>query len=294
MRQSVKRNLLAAFRYLLRPLVRIAIRNGITYPQFAGMVQDAFVNVAVSRLRTERRDVTVDAISVMTEVGAAEVGALLNSDDDARISEAELTIGAATRILVGWHTDRDYVGPYGLVRDLQFSVSDAERRKEILSFEDLAQKYCPSYPPRALLDELVGTSCVKDLGNGFFRAQTRSYVPEQLSPANIRQFARVLHNMAETLELNLRATADESRRLERTVFADFGLPRKDLAGFDAYVRERAQIFADDVDNWLSDRSFEGQVDAVQTGVGFYHYVVNEEDERDFGETFKSEGVKDEN
>ena len=32
---------------------------------------------------------------------------------------------------------------------------------------------------------------------------------------------------------------------------------------------------------------------VQTGIGFYHYVVNEEDERDFGKTLRVEGVKDE-
>ena len=52
--QSVKHNLLAAFRYLLRPLVRIAIRNGIAYPDFAGMVQDAYVNVAAAQLKGVR------------------------------------------------------------------------------------------------------------------------------------------------------------------------------------------------------------------------------------------------
>jgi hypothetical protein len=66
--QSVKHNLLAAFRYLLRPLVRIAIRNGIVYPDFAGMVQDAYVNVAVAQLKAAEREVTPDAVSIMTEV----------------------------------------------------------------------------------------------------------------------------------------------------------------------------------------------------------------------------------
>jgi hypothetical protein len=54
-----------------------------------------------------------------------------------------------------------------------------------------------------------------------------------------------------------------------------------------YVRERGQIFADDMDNWLSTRSKKGEADTVQTGIGFYHYVVNEEDERDFGESLIS-------
>ena len=81
--QSVKHNLLAAFRYLLRPLVRIAIRNGIAYPDFAGMVQDAYVNVAVAQLKASGRELTPDAISVMTEVTSEDVQELLLSPDDA-------------------------------------------------------------------------------------------------------------------------------------------------------------------------------------------------------------------
>src|SRR6185437_13482346 len=84
--QSVKHNLLAAFRYLLRPLVRIAIRNGIAYPDFAGMVQDAYVNVAVAQLKGGGRELTPDAISVMTEISSDDVRDLLLSPDDAKLN----------------------------------------------------------------------------------------------------------------------------------------------------------------------------------------------------------------
>jgi hypothetical protein len=291
-RQSVKHNLLAAFRYLLRPLVRIAIRNGIAYPDFAGMVQDAYVNVAISQLKAAGRELTPDAISIMTEVSADEIEKLLESPDDARLSEVEQKINAAARVLVGWHTDRDYIGPYGLVRDLPFARSDSPGKRDVRGFVELAQRYCQGYPPKVLLDELVRTTCVQDLGNGFYRALTRSYFPEQLSAESIRRFAQVVHNVTETLEVNLRRSETGERRVERTVFADYGLPRGALGAFDKYIRDRGQIFADDIDNWLSARSHEGEADTVQTGIGFYHYVVNEEDERDFGKTLRVEGAKD--
>ena len=291
MGQSVKHNLLAAFRYLLRPLVRIAIRNGIAYPDFAGMVQDAYVNVAAAQLKAAARDPTPDAISIMTEVSSDDVRELLLSPNDAKLGEAEQKINAAARVLVGWHTDREYIGPYGLVRDLPWT--DLPGKRDVRGFVELAQRYCQGYPPQVLLDELVRTACVQDLGNGFYRALTRSYVPEQLSAESIRRFAQVVHNVIETLELNLRRSDSGFRRVERTVFADYGLPREALGAFDKYIRDRGQIFADDIDNWLSARSYEGQQDTVQTGIGFYHYVVNEEDERDFGKTLRVEGVKDE-
>ena len=251
------------------------------------MVQDAYVNVAAAQLRSSDRELTPDAISIMTEVPAEEVRDLLLSPDDGKISEVEQKINAAARVLVGWHTDREYIGPYGLVRDLPFSRSDLPGKRDVRGFVELAERYCEGYPPQVLLDELVRTACVQNLGNGFYRALTRSYVPEQLSAESIRRFAQVVHNVTETLEVNLRRSESGERRIERTVFADYGLPRDQLAAFDKYIRDRGQIFADDIDNWLSARSEEGQANTVQTGLGFYHYVVNEEDERDFGKTLKS-------
>jgi hypothetical protein len=230
----------------------------------------------------------------MTEVAPVDVQEALGSTDTVKVGDAEQRINAAARVLVGWHTDRDYIGPYGLVRDLAFARTDVPAKRDVSGFVELAKQYCPAIPPKVLLDELIRTGCVQDLGNGFYRALTRSYVPEQLSPESIRRFAQVVHNVTETLEVNLRRSVRGTGRVERTVFADFGLPRNDLAAFDKYVRERGQLFADDIDNWLSDRSHEGHPDAVQTGIGFYHYVVNNDDERDFGKALLIEGTGDEN
>jgi hypothetical protein len=286
MSQSVKRNLLAAFRHLLKPLVRIAIRNGVAFPDFAGALQDAYVNVASTELRGSGRVPTADAISVMTEVIPEDVRMVMGSHVDAKVTEADSKINAAARILVGWHTDRDYIGPYGLVRDLQFSGSRAAGKKDAIGFLELTQRYCPEIPARALLDELIRTGCVQDLGNEYFRAITRSYVPEQLSTESIRRFAQVVHNVTETLEVNLRRSVRGTGRIERTIFADYGLPRNEIAAFDKYVRERGQLFADDIDNWFSERSRQRLDDVIFTGIGIYHYVVNEEDEQDFGKSLQ--------
>ena len=78
------------------------------------MVQDAYVNVASAQLKAAGRELTPDAISIMTEVTPDDVRELLLSPDDAKLGEAEQKINAAARLLVGWHTDRDYIGPiYG-------------------------------------------------------------------------------------------------------------------------------------------------------------------------------------
>ena len=287
--QSVKHNLLAAFRHLLRPLVRIALKNGVTFPAFAGALRDAYIKVASADLKASQTAISGDAISLLTEIDATQVTEVLQAPDVVEFGGADRGVNSVARVLLGWHTDRDYIGPYGLVRDLAFAPEEAQAKKDVSGFVDLARRYCPGISARVVLDELVRTGCVQDLGNGFYRALTRLYVPEQLSAESIRRLAEVIYNVTETLEVNFRKSVRGTGRIERTVYADYGLRPSDLAAFDKYVRERGQLFADDIDNWLSERSQEGHQDAVQTGIGFYHYVVNNNDDKDFRRVLRIEG-----
>jgi hypothetical protein len=179
-------------------------------------------------------------------------------------------------ILGAWHSDPKYAGPYGVLRDLPFSRTAAERFD---TFTDLVQTHCPGVNPQVALDELMRVGAVQDVGNGFYRPTRRSYVPDPLSATNIFYIARVVHNLCETLEVNLRPESAGGKGLvERSIFTQYGIPKKDHPAFDKFIRERGQAFADDVDNWLTPRDQEGIADAMQVGVSFYHYIVNEDDE----------------
>jgi hypothetical protein len=252
------------------------------FPEFTSALADAYVRVASAEIKAANGEVSVDAIHLVTEVDKSTAAEILASPIDTALPEAGKKVTATARVLLEWHSDRDYIGPYGLVRDLPFANTDPKR--DATSFTALATKYCPSIPPKALLDELIRTGSVQDLGNGFYRAISRSYLPEQLSPESLRYFSQVVHRHIDTLEFNLRGPESVTgRRLDRTVYPEFGLAKTDLPAFDRYLRQRAQLFADDVDNWLTDRSpgSDPTVEVVQTGVSFYHYVANEGDEDDF-------------
>jgi Family of unknown function (DUF6502) len=262
------------------------VRNGVTYPEMADMLADSYVNVASAEIRAAGQVVDATAIAVMTAMSVETAQAAIDLPLDAELGDLEKKINAAARLLVGWHTDREYVGPYGLVQELPFDQSDRATRVEGMSFIELAERHCPGIPARSLLNELVRAGCVQEIGNGFYRATRRSYVPEKLSAESIRRFAQVIHNVSETLEFNLRKTEPGSGRIERTVFADYGLSQSDLGDFNRYLRDRGQAFSDDIDNWLARRSKKGDGVRVQTGMGLYHYVVNEQDEKDFNESLR--------
>jgi hypothetical protein len=281
---SVKSSLLVALRYLLKPLVRMALKNGVLFPEFSTALKQAYLDVASRQNRSARIAVTGEGMFVMTGITASEADNILraNAAPSAIDVDAELPL---PRILNAWHTDARFTGPYGVLRDLEFTPSTANsgQPKGNDSFADLVHAYFPEISPKAVLDELLRLGCVKEVGNGFYRAIRRSYVPDPLSEDSIRLFAQIGHNFLESLEVNVRPESIGGKGLvQRFVYADNGISGEALDRFGAHVRERGQVFADDIDDWLtaSQEKKENQ-GRFRTGVGYYHYVVNDDDELEF-------------
>jgi hypothetical protein len=285
---SVKSSLLVAFRYLLKPLIRLAVKNGVSYPEFSASLKQAYVDVASRQINAAGNTVTAEGIFVITSVEATEVERMLRAGSAPQMELDAQAQSPLPRVLNAWHTDSRYTGPYGVLRDLEFTRSAAS---EGLAFSDLAAAYCPGISPRALLDELIRTGCVKEVGSGFYRALGRSYVPDPLSDESIRLVAQVVHNLCETLEVNLRPESRNAKGLvQRTVYTRTGLSPAAMGRLESHVRERGQLFAEQIDDWfVNNQEPEGSQGRFKTGVGFYHYVVNDEDELEFSKDLPLEG-----
>jgi hypothetical protein len=74
---------------------------------------------------------------------------------------------------------------------------------------------------------------------------------------------------------------NSTKRLERFVVADRGLPADVVPKFEAYARERTIEFLLDLDNWLTPYSAPGAPDEsrTQTGLNIFLYVEPNPDER---------------
>jgi hypothetical protein len=292
--QSVKSNLIAAFRHLLKPLVRLAIKNGVSIREFSQAIKGTYVDVATKQISSAGDKATREAISVMLNVDTTDIADILSTPTSANFQYEDDQSSPVSRVLAGWFTDPRSSGPYGVLVDLPFEARGDSTRGSPVTFSDLALKYCPGTPAKELLDESIRTGCVITVGSGFFRAVKRSYVPDPLSAVSISHFAHVVHNLCESFEINLRAESGGGKGLfERTVISDTRLTREDLQAFDKYVRNRGQLFADDIDNWLTSRSAPGpkDVNPVNTGIGIYHFVINDEDDREFAQIPTIEGMK---
>lgn len=273
--ESVKENLLAALRYILVPLCRIAVRNGIRSGELTTAMAEALTRAADAELRASGiTDASDEEIAQRSGLTAEQVRSARRNDGGS--TGVKNFSFAAQEVLAGWHADRSYSGPYGLVLDIPFRANTPGHGSR--SFEALVRKYAgPSASPRVVLDELLKTKNVVDLGDEILRSATRAYRPERLSPESIQRFATVVHNLIGTTAVNLHREVPGTGLMEQVVFADFGLTTEGLQKFNLFIRSRGQSFADEVDTWLSEQSNAERRGSISTGIGLYHYVESDED-----------------
>ena len=147
------------------------------------------------------------------------------------------------------------------------------------TFVRLVQQYSGDMTPRAMLDELLRVGAVVETDRNWFRVVRREYVPQTLAPDFLERVGRGVHDFIHTVEENMQKSGDEAGRFERTVRPDIGLKPEDLPVFDAYVRQKCQSLLEEIDNWLTklDSPDPKRGDnVIRTGVGIYHFVVQEE------------------
>ena len=73
MSDSVKTGLLAAYYKLLRPLIRILLRHGITYAEISEVIKRVYVQTAAEEFRVPGKKMTKARIAIVTGLTRKEV-----------------------------------------------------------------------------------------------------------------------------------------------------------------------------------------------------------------------------
>lgn len=266
MEVDLKAALLAAYARLLRPLVQILLRNGVSYDEFANTAKQVFVVTAAQGSSGSTTNVPIATVAMRTGLSQQEVGAVLASADHAEIDS---TLSDIVSLLGGWHTDVEFTGPYGLPLELPF---DHEGRP---SFSELVRRYCPNAEPARLLRRMLAVGAIRQADDGWLTVLTRTYLPNAENIDSIERLGQTVSRLVDTLDFNRQEPNPESRLFERTVSADYGLKQKDLPALSGFIQARGQRLLEEIDNWLSTRDQpdpDGKDVVVQTGLGIYHYV----------------------
>ncbi len=160
--------LAAAVRSVLRPLVRILLRNKVDVWTLVEAVKQIYVDVAAKEFPAGERKPTVSRVSLLTGLTRKEVSRLWEADESAGVDSARYS--RAAQVIRGWLRAPGYQDERGRPRELAF---DGARR----SFSELARRFGADVTPRALLDELLQAGAVERNAAGRLRLLARGYVP---------------------------------------------------------------------------------------------------------------------
>jgi hypothetical protein len=254
----------------------VLIRAGIRFDEFAELARGVFVETAIRDGLDNVAIPTRVRVSVVTGVSKQQVDYYIDNKD--AIPSAKPTLASImVEVLQKWHTDPQYVGPYGIPLELEFEVGSGGR-----CFRTLVSLVDETVSAGIVLEELLRVGSVTYSGEQHLRAVSRYFMmPEPMSPQQVENFGNTLTRLAQTLEFNM-DPKNPKKRLERFVLADRGLPADVLPKFESYARERATELLLDLDNWLTPYSASNSADdspRIAAGLNIFLYVDPPADEK---------------
>lgn len=248
---------------ILRPLIRILLRNGVTYRAFAETAKAVYVEVATADFHIHGRKQTDSRISVITGLSRKEVKRV-KSLPLSEVGNDLARYNRASRVISGWTQDRDFMDSQGNPLDLKMDEADN-------SFGELVRRYSGDAPPRAVLDELEQVGAVQRLDDETLCLVTRGYIPQTDSPERLGIFGVMAADLLHSSDYNLK---DESAKpYFQRVVANERIPAAATDEFQQVTRRYCQQFLEKLDQWLAENEVAADSDQElrRIGVGIYYF-----------------------
>lgn len=205
--------LVRALRHVLRPLVRLMLAQGITYPYLAELLKGLFVEVADKDFRIGNKLPTDSRISLVTAVHRKDVSRLRQAlDASADTTPSVVSLGA--QLVAVWLGTPRYLDQTGRPLALPRFVSEGGE----LSFEGLVASVNSDIRSRVVLDEWLRLGVVRFDEQRRVCLNAEAFVPGKGFDEKAFYLGHNLHDHAAAAAHNL--LGGQPAFLERSVHYD--------------------------------------------------------------------------
>lgn len=255
--------LITAVTRLLRPLVRIMLRNGVPCGVFEETVRWVYADIAMREFGLAGKKPSVSRAAVITGLSRKEIVRLQEITRPHEVAVAQQYNRAAS-VITGWLRDPRFHTPAGEPADLRL---DDE-------FVELVKAFSRDVPARAVLDELRNVGAVESLPDDRVRLLARAYLPRTDDLAKLEILGTDVKFLLNTLDHNL-ICPPGTQLFQRKVIYD-NLPAEVLATLHAQASRDSQTLLETLDKHFStyDRDINPAVEGTgrkRAGVGIYYF-----------------------
>jgi hypothetical protein len=196
---------------VLQPLVRLLVRQGVTYPALTAALKRMFVSAAQQELQAQGMARTDSAVTLLSGVHRRDVRELTRGS--AQRAAAELRpapLSLAAEVLARWLSDPLFTDPQGGPAPLPRGSTEPH------GFDALVAGVSSDVRARAVLEELLRLGVVHEEA-GQVHLHSQGFAPQQGFDEMAWLFADNLHDHAAAAAANLQG---EGNFLEQAVFVD--------------------------------------------------------------------------
>lgn len=246
---------------VLRPLVRIMIRNGVSSGTLEELVRKAYVDEAFDIGKKNQHKTTVSSVSAQTGLSRKEVKRL-NELSDTHNTDIEQKYNRAVRVISGWVNEKAFTDTSGSAKALPM---DGDKG----SFSALVKQFSGDIPTKAMLDLLTAADCVQ-VEDKKVQLIKHAYVPGKDSAEIIQILGTDANELINTIDHNL--TANESDKRYQRKVSCVALNNDAIEEFINLSKTQSQSLLEKLDAWLSQHEINPDDENTSyVSLGIYYY-----------------------
>jgi hypothetical protein len=230
---------------ILRPLVRMLIRQGVAHRTLEDYVREAYVLEGEEELLGNGGKVTVSSLAVLTGLSRKEVKRIKDSAADGEEGDAAQR-HRIVRLLGAWSNHPDF-SENGEGRALPIQGEQ--------SFTELVKRFSGDMTPVSTLSLLEQSGNVLRVGDELFLIK-KHYLPVQTPTQQLALFGTDVNELMQTIIHNL-SSKHQERWFQRKV-SNAQVSVDALAAFKQYAAEKSMALLEDYDEWLSKHEISNQ------------------------------------
>nr|CAA6822269.1 MAG: Unknown protein [uncultured Thiotrichaceae bacterium] len=252
--------------HILRPLVRILHRKGISFAEFSQIARQVYVETAEHSLIASDGKATTSRIAITTGLTRKDVAQLRKTTTSDELLAVRYNRGV--RVISGWISDVEFQNAKGEPAKLLLQGADN-------SFENLVNRYSGDMPYRAMLMELQQSKLVEVSDNGSLTLLNKAYIPQSDETEKLSIMGRDVGLLITTIDHNLQPTEGKPPYFQRKVSYN-NVPQDAADQFKQMVHQHGMSLLIKFNDWLAEHDLDTNPDAsgsnsVMTGVGIYYF-----------------------
>ncbi len=253
-----------SLRKILRAIIKILLRNGVSYGEFDQIARQSFVEVAFRDFVPSGKKQTISNVAILTGLNRKEVKKLHDTEEQGGDSGRQYN--RVVRVLGGWINDPRFLRKDGNPRDLDYEGEN--------SFSELVRQYSGDMPVAAMQKVLTNSGNIGFSDGNRVRLLSHAYLPSDDAEEKLAILGSDTAELIETIDFNLTA-AQQDLRFQRKASNPKVAPGA-IPEIKQYMRLKGQAFLEEVDLYLSQHETNDD-SSVEIGVGLYYHEAEVED-----------------